>query len=197
MFNYKKAWKKAAAPAFMALPSHILQLVWRVHIEAVGIHHSRNLDLRWPNEDLKSAFDALECEELSYSAHIVNRMGYWHPGYNDWLRPIQRQETYWRYSLYADQTLRKKLNIPRLSNPDGFILEIVDGLLRATIGKRREGYHSVNIGLATPQNKVKANEIWEEHRPRDEWLTEAHRLILKMKSELHDSRIIVEEDYDE
>lgn len=202
MFNYKKAWKEAAAPAFMALPTHILQLVWRVHTEAAYIHHQRNLDLEWASNDLKESFYNLDCEELSYSAHIVNCMGYWHPGYDDWLRPIQRQETYWRYSLYADQILRSKLEIPRAQNAEGFILEVADGLIRATAGLRKQGYYSVKIGLALPETKARAHNIWKDSNVKrsygnedEKWIDQAHKAILKMEKELKDPRIINEKDY--
>jgi hypothetical protein len=132
--NTKQGWK-FAVPELMTLDSKMLELCLRVHEEACGEAQRNDLSLGWPNDSLREAFAALTTEELAKPACVIHYAGHWHPGSNDWLRPLTRQGTYWRFSAYADETLRLALGIRRgQSSKRGFHFEVNDGVLKACAG---------------------------------------------------------------
>lgn len=192
MFDYKRAWREEAAPKLLSLPISSLQLVWRTHTEAKGIRQRRDLSLDWPNTGLRADFVAMSNEELSYAAHVVACEGHWHPGYKDWLKPLTKDGTYWRFAAYADEILRSNLGIKTISDVKGFTLEILEGKLRVGFGFKHDWY-SVFAGLATQENVDAARKFHEEQDLSNSKTT--YKLLQDLKSQINDSRLIDTEKY--
>jgi hypothetical protein len=108
-FNYKKAWSELAAPACMALSEPILQLVGSVLDNANNITQLPDLSVPWINDSLKEKFQKIPDNELASAAHIVWATGHWHPGADNWLRPLVRTGAYWKFSALADNILRERI----------------------------------------------------------------------------------------
>lgn len=154
MLDYKSFWKKEAAPKLMALPADQLQLIWRVHTEASNIKPDRSLTLEWASSSLEEEFHSQPSGKLAYTAHIFQHVGHFHPGYPDWIRPLVRSMTYWRFCLYADRTLRNHLGIQKSPNIRGsFQFEIAEGVLRACI-RHGKKWQAVSVGLADLKTKL-------------------------------------------
>lgn len=199
MFDYKKAWREEAAPRVLSLPTSSLQLIWRTHTEAKGLRQRRDLSVDWPTTDLRAAFVAMNDEELSYAAHVLACEGHWHPGYKDWLKPLTKQGTYWRFAAYADETLRANLGVRQLSRADGFTIEILEGKLRIGIGYEHKWY-STFVGLATEKNLevVRANKVEANNQTfyhEDGSQKSPSEFLASIKEKVNDSRLIDTEKY--
>jgi len=192
MFDYKTAWREEAAPKLLSLPTSSLHLIWRTHLEAKGIRQGRDLSVSWPNTDLKSAFVVMSNDELAYAAHVVACEGHWHPGYKDWLKPLTKEGTYWRFAAYADEVLRSNLGIKTISNIGGFTLEVLEGKLRVGFGFKHDWF-SVFVGLATQENLDFAKKFNEEKDLSNSEMT--RQLLQTLKSQVNDSRLIDTEKY--
>jgi hypothetical protein len=167
-FNHKKAWRELVAPALMGLPQNILQLVLLTMKESRGIQQRQDLSLPWPEASfLKERLEALPAEELAKSARIVWSAGHWHPGSDNWFRPLMRTGTYWKFSTYADQVLREKCKLVHADFNSEFSFEIHEGFLRACVDFD-DTWEWQEIALATPENLKKAKVLVPKSLTRKE-----------------------------
>jgi len=150
-FNRKKAWYELAAPAFMALPVDILQVVGLVMNDARGIRQNSDLSLDWPADSfLEERMNKIPLDELARASRIVWATGHWHPGSQNWLRPLMRTDAYWKFSAYADQVLRQKCEVTHTKG-EGINFEIHEGFIRACVDFDRV-WEWHEVALATPEN---------------------------------------------
>ena len=145
-FNYKKAWAELAAPACLALPPNVLQLVGEVLVHSNNISQAPDLSVPWINDSLKEKFQEIPDEDLAKAARIVWATGHWHPGADNWLRPLMRTGAYWKFSAYADTILRERINLDNQNNT--LFFEIHEGFIRACIDFDRS-WMWTEVGLAT------------------------------------------------
>lgn len=190
MFDYKKAWREEAAPRLLSLPVSSLQLIWRTHTEAKGLRQRRDLSLDWPNTDLKAAFLAMSDDELSYAAHVVSCAGHWHPGYKDWLKPLTKDGTYWRFATYANEILYLNLELKKPSSIHGFTLEVIEGALRVGYSFEHNWY-SIFVGLATKENVKTSNAFYLESEIKNHLNDDNIQSFLQdLKKQVNDPRLI-------
>lgn len=177
-FNNKKAWHELVCPALMSLSPAVHQLVLQVIQESRGIKQNPDLSVPWPsNSNLRDKFDELSSEELSKASRIVWAAGHWHPGTNNWFRPLMRTQSYWKFSSWADEVLRDRCDLSRNSSVKNvFSFEIHEGFIRVCIGFDKSfQWHEVALAtevnihmvkkLAVKKlsfNKEKTEEQWKE-----------------------------------
>ena len=150
-FKKNKAWNELAGPALLSLPTSILQLVLRVMNESCSIMQNNDLSLPWPDTDLQNAFQEVESEDLAKASRIVWAAGHWHPGANNWLRPLMHTGTYWRFSAYADRVLLDRMMLKKYFNTEFFNFEVHEGFIRA-IASYKNNWKYTDVALATSEN---------------------------------------------
>lgn len=138
-FNYKRAWREAAQPLFEELPEQVLRLFDRVKIE--GLNQGQDLNCIWPertDEDrwlaiylsndwsgsLQEAFAEIDSETLAHAAAVIPDYGHWHSNNDD------QTGAYWKFSNYADQTLRTRLGVSNGTEGNGVSIRILEGMIR-------------------------------------------------------------------
>lgn len=107
-FDHERAHKEIAAPLFHALPARVHRLIGRVNQECAELHQDENLDMPWPEGNLRAAFEALDTNTLAEASRAVHDFGHW--GTRSCL---QSHGTYWKFSHYCDQVLRERLGLSR------------------------------------------------------------------------------------
>lgn len=159
-FDFERAHRELAKPAFESLPVNIRDLVERVHVECKDIFQGRDLLVPFPSNEsgeyqdsLRYVFEKIPAEILAAAAHIVHFYGHW--GSKDC---FQEHGTYWKFSNYADQVLMKKANLP-YSNPErGYSFKIYDGFLRLCFSSM-DLWTWEEIGLGTYETLERARKI--------------------------------------
>lgn len=154
-FDFVAAWREVANPAYLALPQNLRDLFETVREVAKDLQQDKNLDMPWP-EGLKSQFDEIPAEELSKAAHVIYCWGHW--GGMD----SSSGGAYWKFSRYADQSLRPRLGMDPSSTwedpPRGLSFKVCDGLLRLCYSSR-DLWTWTKIGLATVGTMEKARKL--------------------------------------
>lgn len=122
-FDYITAWRELARPAFEALPANVRALVDRVAVEANGLHQISDTSMPWPDEasevsiaaydgqTLRQVFDKIPAEVLALAARVVYSVGHWKPGNTPQFFDNSAGAS-WKFSHYADQVLRGRLELP-------------------------------------------------------------------------------------
>ncbi|KKN43554.1 hypothetical protein LCGC14_0702010 [marine sediment metagenome] len=172
-FYNKRAWNKLAAPALMQLPPDVLRLVWQVMQDSRGLQQNPDLSMPWPQgSSLRERFDDIPTEDLARASRIVWAAGHWHPGTNDWFRPLLRTGTYWKFASYADEVLRARCEVNhKRIDKNSVDFEIHEGFIRACISFDRTWVYN-EVSLATPGNLHKLKELAPKpyrHTDEDYW----------------------------
>lgn len=172
-FDYERAWRELAKPAYEALPANLRDLYVRVGEECSEFAQAeRTLDLPWPEEPmvdpakpnqlwrydarlLRSVFANTPAEFLAEAAHIIYFYGHWSPD-----PAISRSGAgaYWRFANYADQDLCHRTQIPRRNEPPGSSFRIHQGFLRACWSDDDQWMWE-EIGLGTVETLTRATDV--------------------------------------
>lgn len=151
-FNYVRAWDNLANPLFDRLPADMLALYDRVCTEADVLRQKHDLDMPWPvATDLQTAFRQADPAELARASRIVYFYGHWsYKGHS-----YRGNGGTWKFSLYADQTLREHLGLPergRVPSDFGLTIELHQGMLRVCCSTPGS-WQWTEMGLATADNR--------------------------------------------
>jgi len=152
MFDYEAAHNEVARPAYDALNQNLRDLYQEVAETCTACNQDNNLDVIWRDDDLRQKFEAIPTLELSHAAKVVYYFGHWFPGGNPY------PGAYWKFSGYADQVLRAKLELPRSDHSRGFHYEVHQGSLRVCLSTAHN-WQWEEIGSATRGTLVKASLI--------------------------------------
>lgn len=80
-FDYARAWREVAVPAYESLPANVRDLLLRVATETADLHQLPDCSMPWPTDStLRDAFEKIPAEWLALGAHVINAMGHWYPG---------------------------------------------------------------------------------------------------------------------
>lgn len=135
-FDYKTAWEQLSKPLYEKLPPRIIDLILMVERVAAGLSQGHDLQMPWPEDPtFEKAFAEIPTLELSEAARVVWSFGHWAP------ERVQLQEsgTYWKFSHYADQTIRGRLWNPSAATSEGhfkrppYEIRVHEGFLRLCI----------------------------------------------------------------
>lgn len=119
-FDYAAAWREVARPAYDSLPQDIRDLLAQVAGEAASLSQLPDLSMPWPDDpqlgekriegsDLRSRFDKVPAEWLAQAARVIYSCGHWFPAGGDLDLPGREHGAHWKFSHYADQSLRARL----------------------------------------------------------------------------------------
>jgi hypothetical protein len=140
-------------PTVASLSAEVMDLYQRVCTECADQQQNRShLGMDWPEHGtLKAAFAAIEPETLALAARAINSAGHW--------GGMASRGEHWKFSHFADQTLRRGLGLPEFGARDkaGIGYEVHNGTLRVTCSTR-ESWTWQEIGPATPElfERIKA-----------------------------------------
>lgn len=164
-FDYARAWQENARPAFESLPANVRALVGRVAVEAGELHQLADCSMPWPEEsDLRATFEKIPAEWLALAASVVYYAGHWFPSWGK-LDGLPRDGATWKFSHYADQSLRARLGRPERGpgrfNTPGVTYQIHQGAIRVCWSSRdcwtwREVAPATERGLLRAQEAAQA-----------------------------------------
>ena len=142
-FDHETAWTEVAKPAFDALPADVHALFARVIAETADLNQTKSLLMPWPDTDLRAAFELLGDEPLATASRVIHDYGHWGSG-------ISRATTgaHWKFSNYADQVLRARLDVRCDEEPRGISIRIHEGLLCVCVSTP-ESWRTTEVGIAT------------------------------------------------
>lgn len=175
-FDYKRAFTEVAEPAFNALPQDIRDLGKRIESDFGDVHQDRNTHMPWPiDSDLRERFNEIPVEILAWASRAMHFYGHWGTG---WKVPTSNG-WYWKFSLWADQTLRRKIGLPEFPRPrekDPVLsVQVHEGFLRlchSTPGV----WEWEEIGVATPMLYSQLTDLMQTHKKYDKTLKAAIKL---------------------
>ena len=195
-FDYVKAWRELASPAYQTLP----QKVKDVYLHSVEIseklQQGANLCVSIP-DSFHCRLRDLDSSQLSAAAHIIYCCGHWKPTGEGFVGA--GQGAHWKFANMADQVLRESLNLPQSKNGDspiGKSHRVIDGFLRLCLNSPWN-WTWQEIGLADAKTLDAAKSLPIDVRPTgrrsrrlwDEWQTDAEAKIKEALSELRPSDI--------
>jgi hypothetical protein len=76
-FNYKRAWRELARPAFAKLSKEVRDLLDFVIKDCRDCRQGPDLNVPWPDDDLKARFMAIPSRELAVAARTIYFWGHW------------------------------------------------------------------------------------------------------------------------
>jgi len=77
-FNFQRAWREVASPAYADLPEEIIELHERVKLTCGDLTQAEHtLLLPFPDEGLEKAFKAIEPRQLAVATRVINGWGTW------------------------------------------------------------------------------------------------------------------------
>jgi len=168
-FDYRRAWHEVAKPAYESLPANLRDLLDYTAKATAGVHQSADLSMPWPDmdseyRDLRERFDKTPAEWLSQAAAAIYFVGHWYPADGDIAIPGRQAGAHWKFSHYADQSLRARLGI---ATNDGFgvSLQIIEGSIRICYSSR-EMWTWHEVSPATEGGKTHALNLASELRGR-------------------------------
>jgi hypothetical protein len=160
-FDYVRAWEQAALPAYETLPEEIDRLLTRVCAEARDLHQLHDCSMPWPEgTGLREAFDSIPVDVLAFASQVIHAYGRWFPSSHPLLvagRALRGQEwgSHWKFSHYADQSLRARLGVPVKEPRGGFGRQIHEGAIRLTHSSARS-WTRVEVAPATHEGMALA-----------------------------------------
>jgi len=105
-FDFARAWRELAKPAFESLPQNVHDLYERVVVEAEGLPQNKELGMDWPEDSsLRSAFDGVPADFLCEASRIIYFYGHTSPSGHSY----RGGGGTWKFSIYADQSLEDRL----------------------------------------------------------------------------------------
>lgn len=137
-FDYKRACSELAMPEFNNLPLEIKALYARVVSECKSQHQNKELGMDWPLTgpselpELKEAFNSIDVESLALASRAVHFAGHWGYKEDDTFIGLHDGGSHWKFSLFADQTLRRKLGMPEFGSDSkhGISYAVHEGAIR-------------------------------------------------------------------
>jgi hypothetical protein len=117
-FDYRTAWREAAKPAFDALDPELKLLLTAVTCVASGLVQNDDCSMPWPDDKgvTKNRFAAFNDKALATASQIVSCYGHWAPLH---MRSINEHGGMWKFSLYCDQVLAKRMNVDSVCRNHG------------------------------------------------------------------------------
>lgn len=152
-FDFETAWHTTAKPAYESLPVNVRELFERTARLTADLHQSSDLQMPWPTADddhqspdvtgvlpFREAFRAVPSDVLAFAARVIYYTGHWYPtsakGYE---MPGRNTGASWKFSHYADQELRERLNIASERGhaaDHGLSIKVIEGAIRVSYGDR-------------------------------------------------------------
>lgn len=155
-FNFKRAWREGADPAFRALPAKVLRIIEDVterHVESV---QGPTLAIKLHPDDLYD-FAELDTLTLARAARVVHDWGHWHSGRKDedatsWKSRMLQHGGGWKFANLADQILaeRCKLRSRFEETGRGVSFRIIEGVIRAQVSGK-DFWTWKEIGMASEE----------------------------------------------
>lgn len=149
-FDYARAWRELARPAYDLLPANVRDLYARVAAECRECRQDSALDTVWPpGSDLRSGFEELDAGDLAFASRVIYFLGHWQPSRE--VAPVPNDHgAHWKFANYADQVLRRRCGLPETrAHGDGIGFEVHEGLLRLCCSYP-DGWTWEEVGIATP-----------------------------------------------
>jgi len=76
-FNFRRAWRELAGPAYEKLSQEIKDLYMFVVTDCRDCHQDKSLNVPFPDAELKSRFEAFSSRELAVAARTIYFWGQW------------------------------------------------------------------------------------------------------------------------
>jgi hypothetical protein len=76
-FNFRRAWRELAKPAFDRLPQEVHQLYDTVALRGGELKQGKDLNVPFPDDDLRVRFEAIDSHNLAIAAHVLYFWGHW------------------------------------------------------------------------------------------------------------------------
>lgn len=162
-FDYARAWSERARPAYEALTQNLRDLVARVATEAGDLAQLSDCSMPWPEgSNLAQAFDKIPAEWLSQAAEAVHDYGHWFPvGPRSVGAEVLPAGASWKFSHYADQSLRARLGLPTRGDDGrsrGVSFAIHEGRIRLCYSSK-DSWMWVELFLATETGLTEAKQV--------------------------------------
>lgn len=164
-FDYRRAYKEIAEPAFEVLPQNVRDLYERICKDFKAAQQDKNTDMPWPEgtddnsvSDLWQRFDGIPDDILAMASRVIHYFGHWKPS------GVGGDSTgaYWKFAHWADQTLARKCGLPefqgRAKDRDGISYQVNDGFLRVCFSSKDEWLWE-ELGIATKPMYEKALKV--------------------------------------
>jgi len=168
-FDYVRAWKELVNPQVKRLEKEVFSLYELTVKEAAELRQDASLAMPWPSDAFRQKFRDLPTELLARSSRLLYLWGHWS---SEGHSKIGDGAT-WKFSKYADQTLRYRLGLP-IEVKRGLGLELHEGVLRLTYSSNSEWCWE-ELEMPIRDNVKKAKEALTEEnyrRPFREVLSE-------------------------
>ena len=173
-FNFERAFDEAAKPAHDYLHPAVKFLFILVKDNCADLVQSEDLSMPWPDNDfVKASFTKLSDELLAGGARVVYSAGHWaYADYNLAFADggpeyklkhfLQDSGAYWKFSNYADQILRERMDIVRDNTSNGMSFNIIEGMIRVQVSTKNS-WNWIEVCLATSENLHRLkNESWPD-----------------------------------
>lgn len=160
-FDYMRAWREVALPSVLVLPQNFRDLYWKVVDRCSRLSQQKDLDMPWPEpgfrRPLQNLFQEVPSECLADAARAIYFWGHWSP-FN---QSAMGAGASWKFTNYADQVLRDKIQLPRSFAGRGVGFQVNEGYLRMCYSTRN-CWTWTEFGRATVATYERARRIVEE-----------------------------------
>ncbi len=102
-FNYERAHREWAVPEYNKLSTEIKDLFRRVQQEGQSWKQDDGTSIKWPNDNIKAAFDAIPSDQLSYGMQVIYGLGHW--DYPESGCAKDKHGAYWKFEILAKRSL--------------------------------------------------------------------------------------------
>ena len=166
-FNFRRAWRELASPAFNALPANVRDLYTSICVRCEGMGQSKNLNMPWPDDEdtqhtdsLQGQLEKIPSDVLAQAAQVIHNYGHWrYDGEGD------KTGGHWKFANYIDQVLRVRLGA-RVDFPPTYgskairQLRVIQGCLRVCFSTK-DRWSWVEFGPATEANLAELDKMTE------------------------------------
>ena len=172
-FDYARAWAELARPDYDTRPANIRALFLRTAIAAADCQQGPDLAMIWPDPEkdpraggFREMFDTTPAEALAFAARVIYFLGHWKPSAVDVPAGLElpaaeaqacQAGAHWKFSDYADQSLRTRLGLPNDARYGrGVHLEVHEGAIRVCYSSP-DVWTWVDVAPATARGKAYAD----------------------------------------
>lgn len=106
-FNYKRAHSEWAVPEYNKLSHEIKALFSRVQREGREWRQDDGTSIKWPNDSIKGAFDAIPSDMLSHSMQVIYSLGHW--DYPESGISKDKHGAHWKFEILAKKSLVERV----------------------------------------------------------------------------------------
>lgn len=159
-FDYAAAWYRVAKPAYESLPQNVRDLLARVATECTETHQLPDCSMPWPDpavSDLRAAFDKVPAEYLALGSRVIYSVGHWYPRSGSLDLPGRQHGAHWKFSHYADQSLRDRLSLGTGDYP-GLTCRVHEGAIRLCY-QSRDMWTWIEVAPATANGLAYTNKL--------------------------------------